>query len=161
MTKLTIEAVEQASKQIGLTDEARRELVAMLADMTADENDGPKTPPVKKQYCILVSDPLGVMPDSDLVGWVLQIPESESPATTEERIRQAVYDHNVTKRGRQYPVQTVGEACEHVKARHFKEHGVWVKTKTPVLVLRTDNEIPNTESLLGNDRGTPNENANP
>ena len=44
------------------------------------------------------------------------------------------------------PVKTVGEAIENVPAKLFKESDVWVKTKTPVLVLRTDNEIPNTNN---------------
>jgi hypothetical protein len=29
-----------------------------------------------------------------------------------------------------------------VPAKFLKETDVWVKTKTPVLMLRTDNEIP-------------------
>ncbi len=36
----------------------------------------------------------------------------------------------------------MGEAIENVPAKFFKETEVWVKTKTPVLVLKTDNEIP-------------------
>jgi hypothetical protein len=39
-------------------------------------------------------------------------------------------------------VKTVGEALEAVPAKQFKEADVWVKSKTPVLMLRTDNEIP-------------------
>jgi hypothetical protein len=53
-----------------------------------------------------------------------------------------VYDFNTTKKGRLLPVKTVGEALENVPAKAFKETDVWVKTKTPVLMLRTDNEIP-------------------
>ena len=37
---------------------------------------------------------------------------------------------------------TVGEALENVPAKQFKEADLWPKTKTPVLVLRTDNQIP-------------------
>ena len=40
------------------------------------------------------------------------------------------------------PATTVGEALENVAAKHFKEAEIWVKTKTPVLMLRTDNQIP-------------------
>jgi hypothetical protein len=39
-------------------------------------------------------------------------------------------------------VKTVGEAIENVPAKFFKEAELWVKTKTPVLVLKTNNEIP-------------------
>jgi hypothetical protein len=89
-----------------------------------------------------VSDPEGRLPRQDFVGWVLQIPEHESPATTRDRIFRSAYDFNTTQKGRLLPVKTVGEAIENVPAKFFKETEVWVKTKTPVLVLKTDNEIP-------------------
>ena len=101
-----------------------------------------KPPPVKKQWVILVSDPEHRLPKDSLAGWVLQIPESESPATAADRVFRGAYDFNVTKRGRLLPVKTVGEALENVPAKHFKEAELWVKTKTPVLILRTDNRIP-------------------
>ena len=39
-------------------------------------------------------------------------------------------------------IKTVGEAIENVPAKFFKEADLWVKHKTPVLVVKTDNEIP-------------------
>ena len=105
----------------------------------AEEN---KPPPVKKQWVILLSDPEHRLPKDDFVGWVVQIPESESPVTTQDRVFRGAYDFNTTKRGRLLPAQTVGEALENVPARHFKEAELWVRTKTPVIMLRTDNRIP-------------------
>jgi hypothetical protein len=105
----------------------------------AEEN---KPPPVKKQWVILVSDPEHRLPKDDFVGWVVQIPEDESPVTTQDRLFRGAYDFNASKRGRLLPVTTVGEAVENVPAKHFKEADLWVKTKTPVLILRTDNRIP-------------------
>jgi hypothetical protein len=93
-----------------------------------------------------VSDPEGVIPKTDFGGWVLQIPENESPATTQDRINRAAYDYNASRKGRLYPATTVGDALENIPAKHFKEADLWVKTKTPVLVLRTDNEIPKPSS---------------
>jgi hypothetical protein len=104
-----------------------------------------KPPPLKKQWVIVVSDPNHQLPRDDLVGWVIQIPEGRSPVTAPERIFRGAYDFNTTKRGRLLPVTTVGEALENVPARHFKEADLWVRTKTPVLVLRTDNRIPHDE----------------
>lgn len=120
----------------------RRVIEEMNLAVEPDAGDGEKPPAVKKQFVILVSDPEGRMPKTDFVGWVLQIPESESPATTQDRIFRSAYDFNTTKKGRLLPVKTVGEAIENVPAKFFKEAEVWVKTKTPVLVLKTDNEIP-------------------
>ena len=105
----------------------------------AEEN---QPPPVKKQWMILISDPEHRLPPDDFAGWVVQIPENESPVTTQDRIFRGAYDFNTTKRGRLLPVTTVGEAFENVPAKHFKEAELWVRTKTPVIMLRTDNRIP-------------------
>jgi len=94
----------------------------------------------------MVSDPDGHMPEHDFVGWVLQIPETESVVTAHERVNRAVYDYNASKKGRLYPAKTVGEALENVPAKFYKEADVWVKTKIPVLILKTNNEIPKDES---------------
>ncbi len=107
-----------------------------------DPADDDTPPPVKKQFLILVSDPEHKLPKDDFTGWVVQIPEDESPVTAPERIFRGAYDFNASKRGRQLPVKTIGEALENVGAKYFKEAELWVKTKTPVLMLRTDNRIP-------------------
>jgi hypothetical protein len=104
--------------------------------------DVDKPPMVKKQWCIMISDPAGTLHGKDHTGWVVQIPEDDSPATTQERIISAAYDYNASPKGRRIPVQTIGEACEVVPARFFKEQNAWVKTKVPVFMLTTDNKIP-------------------
>ena len=80
----------------------------------AVQPDEEKEPGVKKQFAVLVSDPDGIMPKTDLVGWILQIPDSESIATTQDRINRAASDFNATKKGQLLPVKTVGEAIENV-----------------------------------------------
>ncbi|MBN2235314.1 MAG: hypothetical protein JW706_09195 [Opitutales bacterium] len=101
-----------------------------------------KPPQVKKQHVILVSDPAGELEGKDFTGWVVQIPEEDSPFVALERIFRGAYDFNASPKGRRMPVKKVGEACEVVSAKFFKEHKVFIKTKEPVLVVRTDNAIP-------------------
>ena len=112
-----------------------------------DPGDGDETPAVKKQFTILVSDPEGLLDfyGASLTGWVLQLPEDASPASVIERIHKAAYDYNASKKGRLYPAKKVGDALEGIPAKFFKEVELWVKTKEPVLVIQTDNEIPSAE----------------
>ena len=142
MPKIDVNQVAEILKRNEVDPELLRQIVEEMQLAVQPEAEEDKPPPVKKQWCILVSDPEGAMPAHDLVGWVLQIPENESVLTTQERIHRSTYDFNLTKRGRLKPAETVGEAIENVAAKNFKEHQVWVKTKTPVLILKTDNEIP-------------------
>ena len=120
----------------------RRVVEEMNLAVQPDPGEGDPAPPVKKQFVILLSDPNGKLPKVDFTGWVLQLPEDESPASVQERLLKATYDYNASKKGRLYPAKTVGDAIEAVPAKFFKEAELWIKTKEPVLVLRTDNEIP-------------------
>lgn len=104
--------------------------------------DEAKEPPVKKQFVMVVSDPDGVLEDRDLAGWIVQIPEDEAAQSALEKLHQSAYAYNVTKKGRRYPAETIGDVCEAVPPKIAKEQKLWIKTKEPVLVVRTDNTVP-------------------
>ncbi len=143
MPKIDVSKVAEILKKNHIDPALLRRVVEeMNLAAQSEGGDDEKPPAMKKQFVVLVSDPDGKMPKHDFVAWVLQIPESESVATTQDRIFRSSYDFNTSKKGQLMPVKTVGEAIENVPAKFFKEADVWVKTKTPVLVLKTDNEIP-------------------
>ncbi len=144
MAKIEITKVREIIKRSNLEAEVMNELLAAIEEevQLAEAEAEVKPPPQKKQFVIVVSDPQGELPEKDFVGWVVQIPEVASPLTVPERIFRAAYDFNLSRRGRKNPVSTVGEACEAVSQRHFKEAEISVKTKVPVSVIVTDNEIP-------------------
>lgn len=143
MPKIDVSKVAEILKKNELSPATlRRVIEEMNLAVQPEPGDEEKGPAVKKQFVVLLSDPEGRMPKNDFVAWVLQIPENESPATTQDRVFRTAYDFNTTKKGRLLPAKTVGEAIEHIPAKCFKEADLWVKTKTPVLVLKTDNNIP-------------------
>ncbi len=143
MAKIDVNKVAEILKRNELDPALLRTIVEEMNLLVQPEVDEEKPPALKKQWAILISDPEGRLPEgNDFVGWVLQVPENESITTTQERIWKGAYDFNTTKKGRLMPAKTVGEALEHIPAKHFKEVGIFVKTKIPVLMLKTDNEIP-------------------
>ncbi len=142
MAKIDVNKVAEILKKNQVDPKVLRQIVEEMNILTQAEGDEEKPPAVKKQWAIMISDPEGRLPKTDFVGWVLQIPEDDSVATTQDRIFRATYEFNTTKKGRLLPPKTVGEAIENVPAKHFKEVGLWVKSKIPVLMLKTDNEIP-------------------
>jgi hypothetical protein len=142
MPKIDVSKVAEILKKNHIDPALLRRVIEEMNLAVQPDTGEEKPPSVKKQFVILVSDPDGRLPKHDFVGWVLQIPEDESPATTTDRIFRSTYDFNTTQKGRLLPAKTVGEAIENVPGKFFKETDVWVKTKTPVLVVKTDNEIP-------------------
>jgi len=143
MPKIDVNKVAEILKKNELEPALLRRLLDELRlAVQPDPGEEDKPPPIKKQFVILVSDPEGKLPKDDFVGWVLQIPEEDNVGTTPDRICRAAYDFNDTKKGSLLPVSTIGETLENVPAKHFKEYNTWVKTKEPVLIVRTDNQVP-------------------
>jgi hypothetical protein len=146
MPKIDVNKVAEILKNNEVDPKLLRQIVEEMNLLTQAEANEEKPPAIKKQWAILISDPEGKLPENDFVGWILQLPEDDSVATTQERIFKGTYEYNATRKGRLNPAKTVGEALEYIPAKHFKEADLWVKSKVPVLMLRTDNEIPKDES---------------
>jgi hypothetical protein len=142
MAKIEINAVAESLKRNQVSPAVLRKILEELNLAAQPEPGEEKAPAVKKQLAVLVSDPEGRLPKHDFVAWVVALPEVDSVATVQDRINRAAYDFNASRKGRIMPVKSVGEALENVPARFFAEADLWVRTKTPVLVLQTDNAIP-------------------
>ena len=112
-------------------------------ELKAEEEERANRPPaIKKQFSILLSNYNGELNNKDLTGWVVQIPEHDSVTSALGRIHSAAYQFNSTPKGIRTPVATVGEACEVVTAKLFKEQSIWIKTKIPVIAVTCPNTIP-------------------
>lgn len=107
-----------------------------------EEERANRPPPVKKQFSIVLADNEGTLKGKDITGWIVQIPEDDSVTVAPDRIIRAAYEYNATPKGRRMPVETIGDACEVVTAKFFKEQNIWVKTKIPVFAVATANKIP-------------------
>ena len=146
MAKIDINKAAEILKKNQVDPKILRQIVEEMNLVTQAEGDDEKPPRHKYQFAIVISDPEERLPKTDFVGWVLQLPEGESVVTTQDRVFRTAYDYNTTKKGRLMPCKTVGEAMEHIPAKAFKEQGLVVKTKIPVLMLKTDNQIPTDKS---------------
>lgn len=151
MAKVDLELVKLvAQRQPDLSAEQIARLIEDLSfEARAADDAEEKTPAVKKQFVVILSDPHGEIAalGKDFTGWVVQIPEDDNPALALGRIHKGAFDFNRTPKGQRLPLRTVAEACEFCSAKIFKEHKVWVKTKEPVLVALSDNKIPNFEEV--------------
>jgi len=147
MPKIDVNQVAEILKRNDIDPALLRQIVEEMNQAVEPELDEEKPPAVKKQYSIVVSDPDNQLPEkAEFTGWVFQIPEDSSVTSTTERIHKAAYEFNTTKKGRMMPAKTMADAIENIPATVFKEQQVWIKTKAPVFVIRTDNEIPTEKS---------------
>lgn len=154
MPKIDVNQVAEILKRNDIDPALLRQIVEEMNQAVEPELDEEKPPAVKKQYLIVVSDPNNQLPEkAEFTGWVFQIPEDSSVTSTTERIHKAAYEFNTTKKGRMMPAKTMADAIENIPAKVFKEQQVWIKTKAPVFVIRTDNEIPTEKSDKKTRRG--------
>ena len=111
-------------------------------ELQIEKEEREQRPPiVKKQFVTLIADSEGHLIDHDFASWVIQIPEEESPQTVIDKIHQSAHAYNSSPKGMRFPVKSIGEACEIVSAKTFKENNLWVKTKVPVLAVRCENTL--------------------
>lgn len=97
----------------------------------------------KNQFVVILNDPKNELAGKDFSAYVVQIPEDQPIDSTLQKIYTSAYDHNAgTRSGRKNPIRTVSEALEFVKRKFFKQNNLLVKTKEPVLVIKTDGQIP-------------------
>lgn len=148
MSKIEIDLVAEVLKENEIDESLVTKIMRQLAreaEKLAAEAEAEKEPVQKKQWVILISDPNGALPDEDMVGWVVQIPENDNPGTVPGRIIKAAYHFNTTRRGRKQPAKSIAEACEIVGGKFLKEQNIAIKTKLPVTALKTDNVLPTDE----------------
>ena len=111
-----------------------------IADLKESSRRGAKRARAKKQYVVIVNDPLGKI-TGDYSGWVVQIAEDDAPHCVLDKIAESIRDFNRTPRGRRQPINTVADACEFGPASIFKERKLWIKTKEPILIVCTSGQI--------------------
>lgn len=141
MAKVDIELVKLILKRADLDARKIADIIEDINFEVKQSDDVEKVPPVKKQYVMVVSDPNGRFKDNDYVGWVVQIPEDESPSTVVEKLHASASDFNQSPKGQRLKVRSIAELCEHASSKIFKEHKLWVKNKEPVLIIPTKNAI--------------------
>lgn len=144
MAKVDVDLVKMVLQRNALEDGRVAKILSDINEEIAaqEEEAEMKPPPVKKQFVVIASDPEGVLEGKDLVGWVVQIPEEDSPYVALDRMVRAAYEHNQTPKGRRMSLKTIAEIAEHCTAKALKEQNIWVKTKEPVYLVRTDGGVP-------------------
>jgi len=143
MAKVDIETlkfiVQRHEQDISKVNSIMKDIALELK--AEEEEKANRPPPVKKQFVVVIADNEGALAGKDLPAWVVQIPEEDSVLTAPERLVRAAREFNTTPKGRRMPVESLGEACEVVSAKLFKEQDIWVKTKVPVLAIPHTNKL--------------------
>lgn len=151
MAKVEIDIIKQVLKRSSLDERVIANILRDLQSVVQDTevNDDEKKPIIKKQYVVLLADEEGKLVNEEWMGWIVQVPENEPLQSAVEKVVRVGKAFNLTKKGRKYPVKTVGEVCESVSGRISNEHKLWLKTKEPILVIPLKNSL---DAYMGMDK---------
>lgn len=142
---IKIEDVIAALREQKLPVATLKQIETKLEEIEQDrKGDRPSGPRPKKQFCVIALDPEGKLANvPDFTALVVQIPDDVAAAEALTKLYAGVYDHNAnTRSGRKAPVDTLGTAADTVKAKSWRAQSLYLKTREPVLVLRSDNKVP-------------------
>jgi hypothetical protein len=59
-----------------------------------------------------------------------------------EKFKQVVWEHNDKTKSKKKHAVTIGEAFQYVPGVLLKQHGFKIRYKTPIILVRADNDLP-------------------
>ena len=127
--RTTINAVVEDAKQA-------------VEDAKADGGEAKKKG--KYKHLIVVCDPEKEFPGiENLSMYILKVKDEKAHTEVLPRLYKGVYEFNAkSRKGRKNPVKTLGDAMQAVPPKFYKPAKSPILTKEPVIVLVSDNKIP-------------------
>jgi len=151
MPKVDIDQIELTARSVGIDSKKIEALIHDLAQSIQEEKERQEgVSREKKQHIVIANteglseDIIKALPEIPIV--VVQCPENSDHNEVLGNIHRASYNFNADigkkKNSKKNPVKKVFEAILNVTRKHFKEVGVTVNSKEPVILIATDNLIP-------------------
>jgi len=151
MPKVEIDQIEFTARSVGIDSKKIEALVRDLAQAIQEEKERKENMPRNKRQHIVIANTEGLsedivkaLPEIPIV--VVQCSENSDHNEVLGNIHRASYKFNADigkrKNSKKTPVKKVFEAILNVTRKHFKEVGVTVNSKEPVILITTDNSIP-------------------
>ena len=150
--RLTEEDIEHVLNQKGV-DQPRVESIMLeikrLENQEAELAAAKKAERKKKKFVLVASDPDDRYAKVvECPVWVIQMNDEDNHTDVVDKISRATYEYNNDvingnkKSSKKNPVYKISESLERVQSKYFADEDISVKTKEPTIIVRTDNEIP-------------------
>lgn len=150
--RITEEDIEHVLNQKGV-DQPRVESIMLeikrLENQEAELAAAKKAERKKKKFVLVASDPDDRYAEVvECPVWVVQMNDEDNHTDVVEKISRATYEYNNDvlngnkKSSKKNPVYKISESLERVQSKYFADEDISVKTKEPTIIVRTDNEIP-------------------
>lgn len=137
--KIDKEIIESVLADYPTIDMKTRVEIIRKAEQEAKEAKGDPVPREKKEFVIIaLTDDEKV---TEVPMYIVQKPESVSHVDVVTRIKEATAEHNLTPKGRKFPIGKLADAMGDVKRKCLTSRDISVKTKEPTIVVLAENEF--------------------
>jgi hypothetical protein len=136
--KVDIDNVELLLKEKGVPEKQTQEIISQLQAIVEEEKalKEPKTKSKNQFFGIATGDTI-----NDSPVFIVQAKEEMQHTEILPKITDAVKEYNQGKKGQKTPIKTIGEAFEHCTKKFFTSRGINPKTKEPIIIVQTTNDI--------------------
>ena len=139
--KLTIAEVQEALTRSKVAPEQQQNVIThlqeVIKELEAEKEQQNPTPKVKNEFGVIILDEHGEI-KVDTAALIYQIAAGEDHNTVFDRLKAAVKEFNLTKKGLKHPVTSITEAFQALAPKMFKSQGLIRKTKEITRVLKTN-----------------------
>ena len=144
MIKISIEDVVEGLKKAGVSDKEAGitlDYLKQVAQEEAAQKEENQLPKQKNEWGIIIFDADNQLQGKEFTGAVYQIPQNDDHSLVLSKISQAARDQVASAKRKKYPIHTMGEAIQNVKRNFIKDKNVNLKTKNPVRILISNNNL--------------------
>ena len=140
MSKISIEDLKTALNASNVEPEKQQKVLEEIEQIIQEnKNNNPPAPKQKNEFGVILYAP--ELMGKEYTASVYQIKNGDDHGTVLGRIFDAAKDHNESVRKKANLIKSVGDAFAHMKRKFIKAKGINLKTKEPVRVIITNNQI--------------------
>lgn len=134
------EALARAEVQPDQQEKVLNHLQEVIKELEAEKEQQNPAPKIKNEFGVIILDENGEI-KIDTAALLYQIPCGEDHNTVFDRLRAAVKEFNLTKKGQKNPITSVLDAFHTIAPKIFKSNGLIRKSKDLVRVIKTNGKI--------------------
>lgn len=142
--KLALEDIQQALKAVQVEPEQQIKVLNYLQEVIKEHEEHKQdnaAPKAKNEFGVVLYDTNNELNGKEFTASIYTILQGDNHNTVLNRISSAVREQNEAAKRKRNVINSIGTAFQFLKRRFIKEQNVNIKTKVPVRVIISNNQI--------------------
>lgn len=141
MKKIALEEIESALREANIAQPQQNQVLEYLKQVAAENAADTSTPKSKNEFGVVLFDKDNLLSGKDFTACIYQVKEGDDHNTVLARLSESARTQNEAAKRKKNIIKTMGELFNFLKPKFVKEKGIKIKTKEPVRVLISNNNL--------------------